>query len=140
MVTSLSFEPKTAASTSSVLPESARAGILDIVSQGPTKRVDDELSVGHPLESRLANWESSQLGMKLHMQRQVYGLHAPLRTMMEIRAVEQTPSVLGSRASRIQRDILLGKDETIDVCDIFGGPAEDDTASVHQMLAARLHV
>ncbi|KAJ1774248.1 hypothetical protein LPJ54_004395, partial [Coemansia sp. RSA 1824] len=83
---------------------------------------------------------NTQLNIKLHMQRQVYGLHAPMRTMMEVKSVQQTPSVLGSRAAQIQRDILLGKDESIDACDLFGDTSEVEISNVHTMLAARLNV
>ncbi|KAJ2500995.1 hypothetical protein GGH96_002312 [Coemansia sp. RSA 1972] len=139
MATSFRFEPTSTESTASVLP-SQRSGVSDIISTGPTQLVSETLTPGHPLESRLANWENTQLNIKLHMQRQVYGLHAPMRTMMEVKSVQQTPSVLGSRAAQIQRDILLGKDESIDACDLFGDTSEVEISNVHTMLAARLNV
>ncbi|KAJ1763563.1 hypothetical protein IW139_002434 [Coemansia sp. RSA 353] len=139
MATSFRFEPTATESTSSVLPLQ-RSGVSDIISTGPTQLVSETLTAGHPLESRLANWENTQLNIKLHMQRQVYGLHAPMRTMMEVKSVQQTPSVLGSRAAQIQRDILLGKDESIDACDLFGDTSEVEISNVHTMLAARLNV
>ncbi|KAJ2715723.1 hypothetical protein H4R19_001044 [Coemansia spiralis] len=138
MATSFRFETNSAPRTVSALPD-ARAGIIDAIGRGPALRVDDEVTKAHPLEARLAGWEQSQLGQKLHMQRQVYGLHAPMRAMMELQAVSQTPSLLGSRAARIQRDILLGREDTLDIADIFDDGAEADI-DVHKMLAARLGV
>ncbi|KAJ1827722.1 hypothetical protein IWW55_000188 [Coemansia sp. RSA 2706] len=139
MSTSFRFEPRASDASSSVLPEAQQAGVSNIIDQGPTKRVGEELTTGHPLESRLASWENTQLNTKLHMQRQVYGLHAPMRTMMEVKAVQQTPSVLGSRAAQIQRDILLGKDESLDIGDVFNDTSEVEI-NVHSMLASRLNV
>ncbi|KAJ1730179.1 hypothetical protein LPJ61_003151 [Coemansia biformis] len=138
MATSFRFESSSAPRAVSALPET-RAGVIDTVGQGPAKRVDDEITKAHPLEARLAGWEQSQLSQKMHMQRQVYGLHAPMRAMMELQAVGHTPSLLGSRAARMQRDILLGRDEMLDITDIFGDSAEADI-DVHKMLAARLGV
>ncbi|KAJ2401668.1 hypothetical protein GGI23_001240 [Coemansia sp. RSA 2559] len=139
---SFKIEPVNQTNTADVLPNtSSTTGLQDIVRDGPPKRVNDAFTQGHPLESRISNWESSQLGMKLHMQRQVYGLHAPLRTMMEIQSVQTNPSLLGSRASRIQLDILLGKDESIDVDDLFDNDGfGTDSADVHKMLAKKLKV
>ncbi|KAJ2609898.1 hypothetical protein H4S08_003855 [Coemansia sp. RSA 1365] len=139
MSTSFKFETGTAPSTASVLPESSRHGVQDRVNQGPATRVAEELTTAHPLETRLSNWDNSQLGIKLHMQRRVYGLHAPMRTMMELQAVGQTPSLLNSRASQIQRDILLGRDETFDMSDLYNDCSEVEL-DVHRMLAARLNV
>ncbi|KAJ2551242.1 hypothetical protein EV175_003764 [Coemansia sp. RSA 1933] len=139
---SFKFEPETQTNTANVLPDtSSITGLQDIVRNGPSQRVNDAFTKGHPLESRISNWENSQLGMKLNMQRQIYGLHAPLRTMMEIQSVQKIPALLGSRASRIQLDILLGKDETIDVDDLFGGDnIETDTPDVHRILAKKLNL
>ncbi|KAI9501074.1 hypothetical protein GGI25_003811 [Coemansia spiralis] len=139
---SFKFETEANLNSSSVLPQSSSiSGLQDIVNNGPIKKVNDEFTKGHPLESRLANWENSQLGMKLHMQRQIYGLHAPLRTMMEIQSVQKAPSLLGSRASRIQLDILMGKDDTIGVEDVFSDDAlEADIPDVHRMLAQKLNL
>ncbi|KAJ1667438.1 hypothetical protein IW140_000848 [Coemansia sp. RSA 1813] len=139
---SFKFEPGTETNTATVLPNaSSITGLQDIVRDGPSKSVNDAFTQGHPLESRLGNWESSQLGMKLHMQRQIYGLHAPLRTMMEIQSIQKNPALLGSRASRIQLDILLGKDDTIDISDVFGNNGlEADTPDIHRMLAKKLNL
>ncbi|KAJ2775874.1 hypothetical protein IWQ57_000031 [Coemansia nantahalensis] len=138
MATSFRFETKSAPRAVSVLPDT-RAGVVDAIGQGPALRVEDEIAKAHPLEARLAGWEQSQLSQKLHMQRQVYGLHAPMRAMMELQAVRQTPSLLGSRVARMQSDILLGREDTLDVTELFDDCSEADT-DVHKMLAARLGV
>ncbi|KAJ2006000.1 hypothetical protein H4R26_001627 [Coemansia thaxteri] len=140
MSTSYRFENTATANVSSVLPEVSNLGVENVIGQGPRSRIDDELTKVHPLESRLASWQSSQFSMKLHMQRKVYGLHAPLRTMMEVRAFKQTPYALNTRAARLQLDILMGRDETLDVEDIYDDDVETDMPDVHAMLARRLHI
>ncbi|KAJ1895106.1 hypothetical protein LPJ66_004788 [Kickxella alabastrina] len=142
MATSFQFDTTSTTNTSSVLPETSVYGVSDVLGRGPSNRVDEEMTKGHPLESRLANWENSQLNMKLHMQRKIYGLHAPMRTMMEIQSVKQgSPFGLGgSRASRIQLDILMGRDETIDVADIFDDSEVAEMPDVHKVLAGRMNL
>ncbi|KAJ2741749.1 hypothetical protein GGI20_004966 [Coemansia sp. BCRC 34301] len=139
MATSYKFERTSTAHVSSVLPESSNLGMQSVIGQGPRSRVDDELTKTHPLESRLSNWGNSQLNMKLHMQRKIYGLHAPLRTMMEVQAIKQAPYALNARASRIQLDILLGRDEDFDVEDIYDDDIETDIPDVHAMLSRRMN-
>lgn len=143
MSTSFNLERKTAGANTTVLPESYNRNVQDIVTQGPRSRIDQQVSETHPLESRLANWESSQLGMKLHMQRKMYGLHAPLRTMMELQAVGGSPSSpFGTNgAAKIQMDILNGNDDSIDIGDFYGEQdLEIDTPDVHKVLAGKLGV
>lgn len=41
----------------------------------------------HPLQTRLENWDKTRDNLKLQLQRDVYGLGAPLRTMMERKIV-----------------------------------------------------
>ncbi|KAJ1669206.1 hypothetical protein GGF44_003920 [Coemansia sp. RSA 1694] len=139
MSTSYKFESASTANVSSVLPESSNLGMQSVIGQGPRSRIDDELTKTHPLESRLSNWNNSQLSMKLHMQRKIYGLHAPLRTMMEVQAIKQTPYALNTRASRIQLDILLGRDEDFGVEDIYDEDIETDMPDVHAMLSRRMN-
>ncbi|KAJ2898591.1 hypothetical protein GGI21_003611 [Coemansia aciculifera] len=139
MSTSFKFENTSTVNESSVLPKSSNLGVQSVIGQGPRSRVDDELTKAHPLESRLSNWNNSQLSMKLHMQRKIYGLHAPLRTMMEVQALKQTPFALNTRASRVQLDILLGRDEDFDVEDIYDDDIETDMPDVHAMLSRRMN-
>ncbi|KAJ2833048.1 hypothetical protein GGI24_000991 [Coemansia furcata] len=139
MSTSYKFENTSTANVTSVLPESSNLGVQSVIGQGPRSRIDNELTQTHPLESRLANWNNSQLGMKLHMQRKIYGLHAPLRTMMEIQAIKHTPYALNARASRVQLDILLGRDDDIGVEDIYDDDMETDMPDVHAMLSKRMN-
>ncbi|KZV81612.1 proteasome maturation factor UMP1 [Exidia glandulosa HHB12029] len=75
----------------------------------------------NPLQSRLENWEETQDSLKLNLQRNIYGLHAPVRQLMERRLVSENPHMPGLGNVNIHLDILMGRDETLDVADFFGG-------------------
>ncbi|KAJ2720109.1 hypothetical protein GGI07_004821 [Coemansia sp. Benny D115] len=139
MSTSFKFDATQASGTASVLPSGTLHDITDGVNQGPALRVSEVMTKGHPLESRLENWESSQLNTKLHMQRKIYGLHAPMRTMMELQSVGQGApfGAVGARASRIQLDILMGKDETLDATDLFDEAEITELPDLHRTLGGR---
>lgn len=81
-------------------------------------------------------WEETQWELKLNLARQAYGMHAPIKLMMERNIVEKvkTTLYLNDYTNIIQRqrvpvmpssnlhlDILLGKDETIDYEDFLNG-------------------
>ncbi|KAI7863979.1 proteasome maturation factor UMP1-domain-containing protein [Spinellus fusiger] len=87
-----------------------------------TRSIKSEVTAGHPLEHRLQQWDGTQWELKLNMARQAYGMHAPIRMMMEKSLIEKhhrTP--LLSRPSP-HVDILMGKDETMDEKDVFQAP------------------
>ncbi|KAJ1931862.1 hypothetical protein FBU59_006570, partial [Linderina macrospora] len=133
---SFKFDTSSNTTASSVLPTATEFGSTNVIGHGPNRRIDQQLQKAHPLESRLANWESSQLNMKLHMQRRIYGLHAPMRTMMELQAVKDVPNVFESPAGRLQLDILNGRDETIEIEDMYNGAnVELDLGDVHDLLS-----
>ncbi|GJJ07090.1 hypothetical protein Clacol_001289 [Clathrus columnatus] len=77
----------------------------------------------NPVESRLDKWEETQDQMKLTLQRNLFGLHMPVRQMMERKLVASTPHMpaLPGFDSNIHLDVLMGRDETLHVSDIFGG-------------------
>ncbi|OLL26708.1 putative proteasome maturation factor ump1 [Neolecta irregularis DAH-3] len=73
------------------------------------------------LESRLRDWNQTQLDLQMDSMRQVYGLHEPIRRGMEIDlTTDFWPATLGG-PSNLHQDILLGRDTKLDVEDIFTG-------------------
>jgi len=82
-------------------------------------------------------WEETQDNMKLTMQRNIFGIHAPVRQLMERKIVAfvginfsppssllisaQNPHMPGMPQSNLQLDILMGRDEIIEPVDIFSG-------------------
>eukprot|EP00158_Paraphelidium_tribonemae_P001237 Partr_v1_DN24149_c0_g1_i3_m70946 putative Proteasome maturation protein len=84
------------------------------------QEVRHSLIPGHPLEKHLQSWDDAQTAMKETMHSQIYGLHAPLRIRMEAKVVAgnmKRLSVLPQ--SHLSRDILLGRDESIDFEDFM---------------------
>ncbi|EGG00185.1 uncharacterized protein MELLADRAFT_93810 [Melampsora larici-populina 98AG31] len=79
------------------------------------------LAPRHPLENRLAEWNETRDNFQLTMQRDLYGMGAPLRLMMERDLVRQNTIALPGRVqpSNIHLDILMGRDETINESDMF---------------------
>ncbi|EJD52872.1 hypothetical protein AURDEDRAFT_19542, partial [Auricularia subglabra TFB-10046 SS5] len=71
----------------------------------------------NPLQGRLENWEETQDNLKLNLQRNIYGLHQPIRQLMERRL---NPNMPGIGQTNIHLDILMGRDEALDVADFFG--------------------
>lgn len=47
------------------------------------------MSQQHPMQNRLDKWDETRDNLALTMQRNLYGLGAPVRTLMERRVVEQ---------------------------------------------------
>ncbi|KAF7721874.1 hypothetical protein EC973_003970 [Apophysomyces ossiformis] len=91
-----------------------------------TRSIKTEVLPGHPLESRLEKWEESRWEMKLNMARQAYGMHAPIKLMMEHNLVSQRQRLPVLPSSNLHLDILMGKDETIDYEDFLNDQAAMD--------------
>ncbi|KAG8979750.1 hypothetical protein FRB90_007979, partial [Tulasnella sp. 427] len=83
------------------------------------RNLAEDISLGNGLQRRLDNWEETQDNLKLYMHRNLYGLHAPVRLMMERKLVGYDPHFPALKQSNIHLDILMGRDETLDVADIF---------------------
>lgn len=84
-------------------------------------------------------WEETQDNFKLNMQRNVYGLHAPVRQLMERSIVSfvsvtvlhrggasvahalsmQNPHMPTYRTTNVHLDILMGRDETVEPADFM---------------------
>lgn len=112
------------------------AGVHDTMRHGQRNLATEvsSSSVQHPLQHRLENWESTRDNLKLTMQRNMFGIAAPIRTLMERRIVDHNPhfpalqaNQMGARKglSALHRDVLNGDDETMDPVDFLptsGGP------------------
>lgn len=74
------------------------AGVHDTMRYGPRNLAEEASSASgqHPLQHRLENWELTRDNLKLTMQRNMFGMAAPIRTLMERRIVEHV-SMTGSR-------------------------------------------
>ncbi|KAG0019530.1 hypothetical protein BGZ80_005661 [Entomortierella chlamydospora] len=111
-----------AAGSASVLDTSNSYGLHDTMRFG-MKQIASEITMKHPLENRLTEWEDTQEELKMNLARNLYGMHAPIKMAMERSLVIKArgPSMLPHR-SNLGLDILMGKDETIDFEDFLNVP------------------
>ncbi|BGP19696.1 hypothetical protein JCM10213_001874 [Rhodosporidiobolus nylandii] len=100
-------------------------GVHDALRYGQRSLAAD-VAPKHPLENRIKQWESTRENLDMTLQRNMFGLHAPVRLMMERQVVQQSPapfslSSLGgfTRPSNLALDILMGRDEEIRVEDVL---------------------
>ncbi|KAF9207441.1 hypothetical protein BGZ49_000394 [Haplosporangium sp. Z 27] len=122
---SLRLTPSSKASTAgsaSVLDTANSYGLHDTMRFG-MRQIASEVSMKHPLENRLVEWESTQEELKMNSARNLYGMHAPIKMAMERSLVIKArgPSMIPQR-SNLGLDILMGKDETIDFEDFLNVP------------------
>ncbi|KAI4271973.1 MAG: hypothetical protein LQ337_005619 [Flavoplaca oasis] len=77
----------------------------------------------HPLEARLAAWQSTQDEFKMSSLRRNFGLGEPVRRGMELKIAregEWRPMALGASAG-VSGDILVGRDNEITWEDVYTG-------------------
>jgi len=113
----------------SVVTTATSLGVHDTFRYG-VKSIQSEISPAHPLENRIKQWDETQTNLKLHLERRLYGLHAPVRHLMErsiVSKVFNKSPVLPS--SNFGLEILTGKDGTIDFEDFLNDP-EMSTESI----------
>ncbi|ORZ14111.1 proteasome maturation factor UMP1-domain-containing protein [Absidia repens] len=104
-----------------------------------TRSHKSEVLPGHALEQRLDEWNDNQWELKLNMARQAYGIHAPIKMMMEHDIVSKRQRMPVLPSSNLHLDILTGKDETIDFEDFLNDPAlSTDMLDVHAAMEHKL--
>ncbi|THH21023.1 hypothetical protein EW146_g482 [Bondarzewia mesenterica] len=132
--------PANAPKTASVSNTANSFGLHDTLRYGPRSLATEVQSQG-TLKGRLENWDETQDNLKLTMQRNLSGLHAPMRLLMERKIVSSNPHMPALPQSNIHLDILMGRDETLDVDDFFGtmeaGPSMDIQADMESKLRMR---
>lgn len=122
--------PTTPAKVASVQDTSNALGVHDSLTYGP-RTIAAEISQSSVRE-RLENWEETQDNLKLSMQRNIYGLHAPMRSLMERKIVADAPHLPTMPYSNLHLDILMGRDETIEPADIFLGMESSTSLDVRR--------
>ncbi|KAJ1914769.1 hypothetical protein H4219_004649 [Mycoemilia scoparia] len=116
-----------------VKPSATSYGAHDVMRNGGPFRVDQMLVPRHELEGRLENWEESQEQLFMNTQRRVFGLHMPLKKMMEKNIIMNGALIPGhsenahfnSQVTQFQMDILSGDNTTIDVKDVFNDASDE---------------
>ncbi|KAL8278480.1 hypothetical protein RQP46_009170 [Phenoliferia psychrophenolica] len=118
-----------------LVPAASNAGSISIASTANSLGLHDAMRFGtrslaadvapkHPLQNRLEGWEATRENLDLTLQRNMFGIHAPVRQLMERQLVSQKPSTVSfntgfTKPSNVHLDILLGKDEIIDTDDVL---------------------
>ncbi|ODQ79821.1 hypothetical protein BABINDRAFT_13428 [Babjeviella inositovora NRRL Y-12698] len=109
--------------------------------QGPLS-IASQLNNRHPLEARIANWEKTQHDAKLEQYRRIFGAGEPIKRTMELQIVENTdfkPQLLGG-SSNLHRDILLGKDTSIDWEDVYTGSEFSNIGGFHTEMERKVGI
>ncbi|KAF5355658.1 hypothetical protein D9756_003975 [Leucocoprinus leucothites] len=120
MESSLRLVPKSSEKFASVSDTANSLGLHDTLTYGPRNLATEVKSTGG-LKDRLENWEETQDMTKFTMLRNTFGMHAPMRLLMERKLVNSAPSFPGIPQSNLHLDILMGRDELIEPADIFLG-------------------
>ncbi|RIA81405.1 proteasome maturation factor UMP1 [Glomus cerebriforme] len=114
--------PQDIASTVKSVAKTANSfGVHDTFRHG-LKSIEGDILPKHPLENRLKHWEETQTNLKLTLHRRIYGIHAPVRQLMERSIVSRVQRAPILHSSNLSLDILMGKDETIDFEDFLNDP------------------
>jgi len=105
------------------------------------RSIESEVLSKHPLENRLKNWEQTQTNLKFTLQRRLYGMHAPIRQLMERSIVSRVQRAPVLHSSNLGLDILTGKDETIDFEDFLNEPElSTDMMDIHASMEFQLGI
>ncbi|KAI9724071.1 MAG: hypothetical protein M1812_000789 [Candelaria pacifica] len=95
----------------------------------------------HPLEARLAKWQSTQEALKMEGLRRTFGIAEPIRRGMELKiceAGEWRPAVLGGAVGGgVHCDVLRGREAECGWEDVFVGDALRDQPDFHTEMEAR---
>ncbi|PPQ67416.1 hypothetical protein CVT25_005995 [Psilocybe cyanescens] len=130
MESSLRIIPATSKPSASVQSTANSLGLHDTLQYGPRSLAAEVQSEGG-LKSRLENWEATQDNLKLTLERNMFGMHAPMRRLMERKIVATTMHTLSAPQTNLHLDVLMGRDELIDPADVFLGMEAGPTYDVH---------
>ncbi|KAL8840699.1 MAG: hypothetical protein Q9170_001217 [Blastenia crenularia] len=94
----------------------------------------------HPLEARLAAWQSTQDEFKMTALRRNFGIGEPVRRGMELKIAregEWRPMALGGSAG-VSGDILAGRDTEVTWEDVFKGDDIRESADMYVEMERKL--
>ncbi|KAI0089738.1 proteasome maturation factor UMP1 [Irpex rosettiformis] len=128
MDSSLRIVPASTPKTATIQDTANSLGLHDTLKHGP-RSLASEVKTVSTIKDRLENWEATQDNLKLNLHRNVYGMHAPIRLLMERKLVGHNPHMPALRTSNVHLDILMGRDETLEPAD-FMMPASEMSASM----------
>ncbi|PPQ72678.1 hypothetical protein CVT26_002894 [Gymnopilus dilepis] len=138
MESSLRIVPATSKPSASIKDTANTLGLHDTLQYGPRSLAAEVQSEGG-LKARLQNWEATQDNLKLTLERNLYGMHAPMRRLMERKIVAPSLPTFNGPQANLHLDILMGRDELIDPADVFLGPDSIPAFDVHKEIQKSLH-
>jgi len=136
---SLKIVPGSSEKTASLKDTANDLGIHDTLRYGP-RSLAAEANNESELKMRLDKWEETQDELQLNLQRNMFGMAAPLRTLMERKIVAFDPHMPFMTRSNIHLDILMGRDESLDVHDIFEGHNTGLPLDIHSDMEKKLRM
>ncbi|KAG9307312.1 hypothetical protein G9A89_017140 [Geosiphon pyriformis] len=132
--------PRPKTTTKSISNTANSFGVHDTFRYG-VRSIGSEISPSHPLENRLKQWDETQTNLKLSLERRLYGIHAPIRHLMERSIVSRVQRLPILTSSNLSLEILTGKDETIDVEDFLNDPElSTESMDVHATMENQLGI
>ncbi|KAF8640595.1 hypothetical protein AX17_000257 [Amanita inopinata Kibby_2008] len=114
-------------------------GVHDSLQYGPSS-IASQVKSENPIKDRLENWEATQDNLRLNLKRNVYGMHAPMRLLMERKLVATNLHMPVLPQSNIHLDILMGRDEAIEPADVFGGMETALPLDIHKDMEKKLQL
>lgn len=113
----------------SEIVNNAIPSLPDKLKQQSTVPIAMKVTGKHPLQERLQQWEHKQFQLKLDQEKKVFGLHLPMKLMMEkeiIDSVDNFSIVNELRkesqfhpATSVHQDIINNKEYDIDYEDVY---------------------
>ncbi|KAK2461733.1 hypothetical protein APHAL10511_006196 [Amanita phalloides] len=82
--------------------------------------------------AHLTHREPAQDNLALTLKRDIYGMHAPMRLLMERKLVNADHHMSLLPRSNLHLDILMGRDDTIEPADVFGGMETNLPLDIHR--------
>ncbi|KAF8912906.1 hypothetical protein CPB84DRAFT_1759843 [Gymnopilus junonius] len=135
MESSLRIVPATGKPAASVQNTANSLGLHDTLQYGP-RSLAAEVQADGGLKSRLQNvLGSNSDNLKLTLERNLYGMHAPMRRLMERKITVPT---LSGPQSNLHLDTLMGRDELIEPADVFMGAESAPAFDVYKEIQKTL--
>ncbi|RWS14122.1 proteasome maturation protein-like protein [Dinothrombium tinctorium] len=95
------------------------------------------ISVRHPLEMNEQHFKESSDAMDFALLRQVQGIHAPLRLMMERKAASEVGRLPFLPSSNLMLDVLESREDSLNAEDFLNDVSTPETVGIPHMVMER---
>ncbi|XBW36438.1 hypothetical protein QEN19_002016 [Hanseniaspora menglaensis] len=128
-IPSSNFQSQVSTIKNSDVVNNAIPSLPDKLKQQSTVPISMKITGKHPLQERLEQWEQKQFQLKLDQEKKIFGLHLPMKVMMEKEIIDSVDnfSLVNELkkesqlhpATSIHQDIVNNKEYDIDYEDIY---------------------